>query len=782
MSCAPRPSSVTKGSDVPYRFLVLMDESRVDLDAPPYRALDEYLQKRTEGLDRPRMCHILPLVGPPPMRRPLNSTAQASPTDIPWMTLVLGSECLEMQATGASSAGLGHEVMVRLADVFMSADENLESEEARALARPTGSFVQALVEDRLGATADARFGDQHSPFPDFPVWQLLFIHAAACLNDTYFRAMVLQARPVSRWGDEIVSLLGGTAAQSDELAGLVDVLKKRFGVLKASVPKGPLLGLVTRIGNALLHDGASVAVADVQAITEVSWYYLSLAKDVYPGWPELLIHLSLNPKAKAIRQDHPRPSFTSPDGTARVIQGLLRPPTEATARHLAESGEELSVRDLAYAQYAELLTTQAQIRAEALRRRYPVERRGEIVIDYSYAGSGSATRQAPASTTDQQDRSQLPSAPVPPPATAFVTTFDVELELALAWHHPEQPFVVAVPINLVEPQDATSTRRATSLWLGYIVRPPKNKRTSAQGLLEAVTKPQPEDWFVLSSSPIDAAWTEDTTLTGHPEGDPARHRLLPSGVSQLGALPIIVRLSGSPLVTLPYISQIHPDNPLTPLRTRALEVAFLSPDVDANPGPPANPETGSRVSDYETALDDPRLHFSHALLLEEHHSLRLSLPEVTGSSAATYSPSDPVRGDDYGENSGRGLPRSLTDGVRDGYWRYWTLLGVQVSDPVIRYRLVAQLIGAGLMHGQPAGYRRPKRSGLAINRNRANARATDLLLWSEFDMVTDTCERFTPEIGDYLLHLKKAVQQQTQPDPQHTAAEWPLVNEECEQP
>lgn len=637
--------------------MVWMDDGLSQKHDPALEGLTAFFKRGLDGVDEPRICHALRQASPT-----RTSRADKARRDIPWLTLVLGSECLEIQANGFNPGGLPDAV---------EDQHNREFQTKRGpLAKGVAGFIKALVEDRLGPDLPSA---QNGKCRTFARWELLLFESVALLNETYFRAKFEQKRSVSQWGDGTVSLLSGGGGSLnhkpstglDELARDLKLSLKKLESATQEVERRPLQDLVTRIVGAWSSDEVPVSIADVQAITEVTWQCLIQENGVYPGWPELLVYMSLSSNARSIRQGHPRPSFARPREAAPVIRELLNGVTEATAELYARD-DTLPPRMRAYRQYAEVLATQAKLR--------------------------SAVR---------------PPLRPPPPAVAYVTTFDVELEMAMRHNYPDRPFVVAMPANVIERREEGKNSRATSLWLGYIVRP------SARDLVDAVTKPGDDDWFVLSGRDIDLP--RGSQKNGLPSA------LYPDGVGFLGEMPFIVKLAGSPLVDLPGINDWEESR--SPFASQVVRVANPKEQLDA-------PAAGRSTEDHL----EPQFYLSHALLLEEHHSLRYSLPEVV-------------------KESGRGLPLSLSCNVMNGHWRYWTLLGVQMSDPIIRYRLISQMISAGLLQEASPGYRRPNHSGVAINRNHLSARASDLLLWSDFDLVKADCETLTPELEHYVRHL-----------------------------
>jgi hypothetical protein len=718
---------------VPHRYKLALDDR---LRQQPHD-IDEWLAAQVyPSCHHPRLCHALREAGPRGATPPGEPVDQAEWIDIPWVTLVLGSECLDMQAITLDADIVSGQVEMALLKL------GILPEDAARVAQ----FVAALVRDRIGnRPADAPdVGPGETITPD--EWQLRLLEAAATLNDLFFRAKRTQQLSISRWNEGDIGLFGPTSDagggrrdgapneradlkdEHDELRAVVDGLRERLDVLRDLLEANPrgapiavrhMVELVERLQRGLGRRFPTVRVSDVQALTEIAWAALMQSREVYPAWPELLVDLCLGEHSRGLRDGDALPSFTKPDGARVVLDRLLRTVSEATAQGYAELQND-NARDRAYEQYARLLVLQAG----------RVSRKGRsrtaILTNPLLSGtSGAPVRAAMTSMARIAARKR------PPIATAFVTTFDVELEMALRHHHPEQPFVVAVPVHLEDGLDPAEFR-ATSMWLAYVLRP------SDKPLLEAVTAPHVTDWFVLSSTNV--------REHRHSGGKGLHFDVLPEDVGSLDELPFIVRLSGSPLVKLPDLGSPRegwvPE--ATPLRQGALSVAFDTGRAGSPPSQYEEEDDGSLAA----RLENSQLRFLHAPLVEEHVSLRLSLPEVAH----------------------RGLPEDLTKLEDQGYRRYWMLLGVQMSDPVIRLRLMAQFFAAGLMHaGQFGKYQRPTSYGVAVNRAPLNARAADLLQYSDFDIVPESVETMTAQLAHYNEHLES----------DEAIVAWPRNDMEC---
>lgn len=714
----------------PDRYLVEMTAER---EVPSLAGLLGHAGGAALG---PRICHLLRASGPqgsldglPP--EPTGSGALStdvwvtSDSDIPWVTLVLGAECLDLESSDVDRAAILDEIFgstLRLAGPPAGP-------EGATLVR---KFALSLLADRLGPDAGAPAAEGTSTAvgatPRFGRWWPRFILVSALLNRVYFAARHLDLGPVSRWGDALVPLSqdGDDDRRSQEetearkiLQDTVEEAHRHVKRLREELredhrddPADPvdsfsLSALVIRIGEGLDQSQPVLHVSDIQGMTEVCWARMVQGAEVYPTWPELLVELSLAKGARGMRRGQPHPAFDNSAAASAALRRILGPVSKATDAGY-RAGRTDNPRDEAYRQYADLLVAQAKL-AASTRGALDASTLSDFDFDVDVDFDVSVEADADASPDDEtpaplhdgpnwvtaQQRLAGVSAPL---AVAFVTTFDVELEMALCHHHPGQPFVVALPVHVV-----FGDRRASSLWLGYVVRP-----SEAASPLEAVTRPRAEDWFVLSSANLEAI------RGGRYDG--LELGVLPEDVHTPSALPFVVRLTGSPLVELPDFGR---PGARPALMNRALEVLRVGrEDGDA--------------SEASFGFDQ----CTHAVLLEEHQALRLSLPEI-----------------ELKEGASRGLPRVLTEIERSGFRRFWLLLGVPLSDSVIRMRLMAQLMAAGLQHPGGTRYRHPLTHGMAVNRGKPGEAAHDMLQWLELKPAVGGIGEATPQLAHYVQHL-----------------------------
>lgn len=656
--------------------------------------------------DEDLFCALLGKSGPPltevVAETPRGTAGSAASGDsagslarTPWITLVLGSGCLEIGAPILS--------LVKFTASLVNAIGEHISDDSGDRVAAIVVFARGLLIDRYPGVI-VKNGDpaQDTQSLTFKRWEANLLEVSALLNLTYYSAMAAQHGTISRWGATSIKLKGsypeGKAAHPDQEARL-GILQDRLEKLRPLVA-GNVLKLVDRVLNGVDSRDPKVTVLDLRAMTELAWQLLMKREASAQGWPELLIALSMHEAARAVPHGQPRPRFRQPGAVVRGMKDVLLPMTRNSIKHLYDN--IATEREAAYLEYARLLDVEARVRNRE--------------VELRYGGSVDDLDLEPVSDEQLQESIETGSGagPVTPPASAIVTTFDVELELALARHF-DRPFVVALPVDVMATVDGK--RRAKGLWLAYVVRPPT--APDPDGLAAAILEPPASRWFVLSGSElVDSPRNDD---------DAAAEELPP-----LRSMPFIVRLTGSPLVTLPDLKRERP------LLWQSVKAKAFMPEQ-------AGTDEGN------IGIDNPEM--SHAVMLEENQALRWSLPELVQSSR-------------------RGLPTALT-GANDQFWRYWTLVGVQLSDSVVRYRLMAELVAAGLLQSNPAAYRWPTSCGLAINRDHVGIRAAETLLWSEFEVVRDDCANLTERLKHYTDHLEASLAGDRLGD-------WPRRDQECE--
>ncbi len=403
---------------------------------------DEYLAAKVVPWVEPRrFCNALEEI-----HAPLGPLYKRS--GYPWITLVLGSGCLEA----------GHDISgTRIRDVpaivqrlLADADPLPDGTNAAKLA---GAFAASLIADRLGLPASRgsgedgeaaaeegdprpQAGDSFDTTTDLKTAKLLL--CAALLTRLYHLASAAAPDALSRTGHDRVSLPIGRAGSAElETDALQPVLVLLEELISSAEENGHDSGdavlhqALTTIDSSLSPRGhqPSLRVGDIQLLTELCWYSLTQGTSVYPGWNDLLLHLSTRSSPALFDRWLPRPAFDDIDAACQFVEQRYAATTRLSWTQLED--DDQTDRERFYATVAAVLRQQAALREGFLQ-----------------------------------------SSPLQPPiASAFVTSFDLELEMAM-WRSSTEPFVVAVPMNLL--QDVAEP--ATCLAVGVLAGVPDPAR------------------------------------------------------------------------------------------------------------------------------------------------------------------------------------------------------------------------------------------------------------------------------------------------------------------
>lgn len=622
---------------------------------------EDYLSDKVPSfIDQPKFCNALEAIYEP-MGRTLYKRH-----GYPWITLVLGSGCLE---AGHDIGGTGVDEVP--ATVRRLLEDQPPLPDGTNSAKLASAFAASLIADRLGpsaspdgkdpehraAGADERrrsAADSIAATTGLRTAKLLL--CAALLTRLYHLASAVAPDALSRTGHDRVSLLIGRAGSAelesdalDPALALLDELIASTNHASPSTGDTVLHQALSKISTSLRMPGRrpSLRVADIQLLTELCWYSLTMGTSVYPGWNDLLLHLSTRTSPALFDRWLPRPAFDDVDAACQFVEQRYKAATALSWEQMAV--DDATDRDRFYATVASVLRQQALLR-KGVPKNSPVQ---------------------------------------PPIASAFVTSFDLELEMAM-WRSSTDPFVVAVPMNLLQDIAEPAAHLASVCWLGCMIRPDHTLPLDEQ--LERLREPAESDWFLLNGEQ--------------------------SYELDYGEFPVVVRLSGSPLMRPPRLWT--EDGEWNDLCLRLLKDLYI-----ALPDEPPDPQ-------------DPELRMAHVALLDEYSAVQHAASEFIILN-------DRVR---------HGLPAALTGTRGSAFARFWMMMGVQVSDSSIRYRFASQLtvptnIDGESVKDQPA----PSRAGLVVNW-RTDDTVRDLLGWYNFDVVTDRCEAFLGDLQHYLRHLQ----------------------------
>jgi hypothetical protein len=164
-------------------------------------------------------------------------------------------------------------------------------------------------------------------------------------------------------------------------------------------------------------------------------------------------------------------------------------------------------------------------------------------------------------------------------------------------------------------------------------------------------------------------------------------------------------------------------------------------DVDLADEPVTNgellAELGIRIDPHEP----PEIH--HAVTIDEYSSLQLSHAEIVAAH---------VDGDVQAS-----LPGDLSSGAPHAS-RFWAAFGMQIEDPIIRFRVFSQVYAAvsiathGASSESTSGLHAPRARGLAVNRRDVEQHAP-LFRWLGFDTVEGRCSEFAQDLEHYQQHI-----------------------------
>lgn len=602
---------------------------------PPPREHDEYLRHVCKG-DQLLLCTAM-------AELVIQNKAHSLPQ--PWPTLVLGSGCTPV---GERTELLAMPSQLRSPRTPLGCElpESLAGESPREIA---AMFTHNLITDRLGPFTEVE-ADRPAQSETF---QLLL--AAALLSNVFHRIKARGFTAPSRYEQVSDAHLGADATDGDWIRlealhrDLLNPLRRLLASLLAvqrdSEWGTALYNLLLRLRHDLAGPQVCVRWADLRSLVELAWCHLvtSSSPSSYLGWNDLLLELS--------NYDPPGDSIT---GTPLF-------------RNLAiDTG--------------------------------PIWRRYEAVTRSSFtAGASGSIHQNAANLLLAQHarRVETVESKRPPHAIAYVTSFDLEMELALL--RRGRPFTLALPAHLVVGEQAHTV------------------------------------WLSLEVIPTGGRKDVDLLLDGGPG---ARWSLLDEDCAENA--PVVVRLSGCPLVRLPDLAQ-H-----TALRDElvdALRPALLSL-MHESWRPPEDSE-----EDPEDAFQEmvQRLSLSHALIICEHDAL-------IHASVDQASMIMTMKGDSKSSGRATGLPARFASG-NSRYKRFWMMLGAQIHHGAMRHRL-ATLLAMLPQATAPLPRRKRHRNGVAVNQNSTHAER-DVLFWNGFDVVSDDITNFKDDLEHLLAHVEQ---------------------------
>lgn len=483
--------------------------------------------------DDKRLCSVLEeLAGGHPRDRGLFH-------GMPWYTPILGSGCLD----------LGDGSVVDIGAIARITRETLEAD-GIVLPRELGDpgslalgFAESLQQSRTHGAVRPSERSPEDPQPAAARLTLL----TALLTRLFHGAAMSGPSPTSRWWVHEQARVVGSSPTDVHLRDIVlpacltllNSVAKNLSGHTTFTTEVTLKSLLDKIAVDLTADTPVVCIEDLRLITEVAWLELIRDTSIYPGWSDLLLQLLMadsNTGSRPPAGHHPRVVALSNLG--RNVARLLQ---QATVRSWdsRSDGRRPTERDLFYSAIARLLHAQADLfrlihvpddtdydedeldpDADEQRRRRADRARAvhETIL---------------ADTANKRPWSQIaPASVTVPHAVAFVTSFDVELEMAL-WA-AGRPYRVVVPVLA---KSSRGVGAADLVWLSTTVVP---SETASESAIDEMLKSGPHDWRI------------------------AQEVFLP-GVG--GEHPAVIRLSGCPLMALPDVAG-------EPLRTDFTRLGF----------------------------------------------------------------------------------------------------------------------------------------------------------------------------------------------------------------
>lgn len=686
--------------------------------APPSR---DAIRRRPDAVfsDDVHLCSVLERIADPGSAL---AAYRGTLYGLPWFTPIIGSGCLQMGDgptldLAALKAGvtdfverLGMEnpLLPALVEEFVSALYQSQTHEP-------------LEPESLGSVAPEPSASEPPVRSDL-AWAPRLATYTAMLTRLYHSAAAAHASPVSRnWLSDRVALY-----EVPDTALRDNAVRVGYHLIEHPIESPNFRAL-----EALLEDvqddltrrlRESISVANLRLLTEMTWIELTSGTSIYPDWSELLLKLA-ETSDSGLPVTGSRLRINRLRNIDESVARLLTPPTIRSwigRRH--RTGAQM--RNRFYDAVADALHAEARIHALL----HPEDAGTDSDEDYAQfldrtERVNELLNRVGADMTRRLRDEIVPGSATPsvPHPVAYVTSFDLELEMAL-WSRGE-------PFRLVTPAFAsTQGRDADLVWLSALVDPAKDR---SLGLIDGYRPlsggPAGEGEPLADLDCLRAArrsWQVAERAVGGG-----------SGPDSGGDHPVVVRVTGSPLMKLPPATKLQED------LTRHLGL----PEGD-------------------------RPDLEHALAIDEYSAVREAEHELYF--AALGKP--------------RGLPPGLSHDTPSSR-RVWVGFGVQVDDAAIRLRMFVQLSAASIqartvhhfkhrspaderVMGQVVARREPEHvsdgaqfaersnplrvRGIAVNR-RIDEELSASLRWLGFEFAVDeSAGDLTPDIAHCARHYE----------------------------
>ncbi|MEJ7783376.1 MAG: hypothetical protein WKF96_01145 [Solirubrobacteraceae bacterium] len=677
-----------------YRYPV----RRGELGRTHYASREAYLASTLRNLKGAKLCqamHTIPGAERPGEKHPWEG--------FPWLTPVIGSGCLELPVTTNFTAERLAQIVTDHVDELMPRTSGPAFPGLEAIRGFAGEFTRELVDTR---TSEAQRGPLDGrDDPDVSDVAVRMVVLAALLTRFFHLARSLSGTALSRWDDDVAELAYSAWPDHDArvLASPRKVALQARLLIKAlrgdledapSSVRSASAALLTAIGEGLTPPGdedarpMTLRLGHLRLVTEIAWYFLHEKSPVYPGWTDLLVRMMLREGQPALAgSGRPRPRFTTIGDLPDVVKHLLSDVTGESWRSYKPTPDDTpSTRDRLYLAVAEVL----------------------------WAQSDALTQMA------EPERRKLPV------ASAFVTSFDLELDMAMVATSAGRSFYVAVPVHVLQMEDSND---AAFCWLVAQVEPLEEGLWEEEGRWEEqLTRlRQPDNWRLLTELNVGGL-----PLSNHPT---------------------IVHLNGCPLFAAPRL-----DDDRNALLARDLRSVSI--------------EDGAVVR--------------HAVTIDEYLALRQSSAELFWT---TYKSQDQtsralprlLTGDGASLRNPRywmslGVPMD-DPAVRNRFVAQMTLNWVRdhahAEPPATSSAVNASSAGgpSGQLGGPPASLLgdapgeheaaaaiespRTDVHGVAVN-TRMSADEVGLLNWLGLDVIDGDCREFTADLRHYAAHVRES--------------------------
>jgi hypothetical protein len=682
----------------------------------------------------------------------LRATTPSDPIqwkDFAWLTLVIGSGCVQLTDSSKEKLrGLKSAINLRVDQLLQAEKEQriqaIGTDEGENIdgAMIAARFADTLVQDRVQpGESSSSTADEGADFSDLTARLILL---SALLTNFYFNTKAASSQPLGRPTTDLDDLdeavlptaadagfIGVNSRMTQLLAKQCqwhcqearNVLEPSESAIVTPEVREAICGLLKDVEEGLGGGGKLGAPPrlkrmNLRLVTEVSWYFVMREVGDYSGWSEMLFSLMLKKVTARISNTRPHLSFL---------------------RHLSEMVEGLML--------------------DASRKSWTVSRDEETTQDFFGAAARTLWQQSSViqevATQRPTQNANQPADGVPPPATAFVTGFDLELEMAL-WRNAEKgsSFFVVVPVHVFQGRDDDM---AQPCWIrGEVVK--ASDGASFDDLRS------PENWELLTAN---------------------------TSGSELRRGPHVVHLSGAPLITLPtdpdemreivqslspnisrsdvrneltiehaiiadeYLAVRHAEVDLffqfygekdsTTRVDRSLPRLLTSSSNDRIPTRGANPRFWMVVG---VALGDPAIRYR---LVSQ-----LNLGKATGTRdfATVIAPAS--------TSSGNGAPTGVDAGPsNDPFALLAPAASVEATDD-----------GAPEEGSEAPEDGSGRFTGIIVNRRITDDEAS-LLYWMGFDVIRDSAASFTTDLDHYALHLSAGGRKGWPPQ----GGDCPLVDE-----